>query len=41
MCTPLNLSLKGVMGENAKGSAVTDFGAPQSLISLKSIEKAL
>ena len=29
------------MGENEKGSAATDFGAPQSLISLKSVKKAL
>ena len=29
------------MGENEKGSAVTVSGVPQSLISLKSIEKAL
>jgi hypothetical protein len=29
------------MGENEKGSATTVFGTPRSLISLKSIEKAL
>ena len=29
------------MGENAKSSAATVFGAPQSVISLNSIEKAL
>ena len=29
------------MGENAKSSAATFFGAPQSLISLKSVEKTL
>ena len=29
------------MGENEKSSAATVFGVPQSLISLKSIEKAL
>ena len=29
------------MGENAKGSAATVSGTPRSLISLKSIEKAL
>ena len=38
---PIDLSLKGVMGENAKSSAATVFGAPQSLISLKSVEKTL
>ena len=38
---PLDLSLKCVVGENAKSSAATVFGAPQSLISLNSIEKAL
>lgn len=38
---PIDLSLKGVMGENAKSSAATFFGAPQSLISLKSVEKTL
>ena len=48
MCTPFlpkmhtpRPSLKGVMGENEKGSATTVFGTPRSLISLKSIEKAL
>ena len=41
MCTPLDLSLKGVVGENEKGSAATVFRAPQSLISSNSIEKAL
>ena len=30
-----------VMGENEKGSAATVSGTPRSLISLKSIEKAL
>ena len=29
------------MGENEKGSAAAVFGTPRSLISLKSIEKAL
>ena len=29
------------MGENEKGFATTVFGTPRSLISLKSIEKAL
>ncbi len=40
-CTPLDLLLKSVVGENEKGSAATVSGVPQSLISLKSIEKAL
>ena len=40
-CTPLDLSLKGVVGENEKGSAATVSGTPRSLISLDSIEKAL
>ena len=41
ICTPLDLSLKSVTGENAKGSAATVSGTPQSLISLKRVEKAL
>ena len=40
-CTPPDLSLKNVMEENEKGSAATVSGTPRSLISLKSVEKAL
>ena len=38
---PTDLSLNGMEGQNGKGSTVTISESPQSLLSLKSIEKTL
>ena len=38
---PTDLSLNGMEGQNGKGSTVTISESPQSLLSLKSIEKNL
>ena len=37
--TPFDFSLKGIVGQNEKGSTVNDSELPLSLLSLKSIEK--